>query len=106
VLGEPVDVLALDVALDTRHRRNGERHGEKGFDPEGGHTERYRGAECEIECVPTMKLEIVRDDQVQKVIEAIEVGATTGTVGDGKIVVLPLGDAGRIRTGAHCGDAI
>ena len=79
----------------------------KGFGRQSGHTEDHRGAEDDGEFAPKMTLEIVvRNDQVQKVIEAIEVGATTGTVGDGKIFVLPLGAAIGNRMGEHDGNPI
>lgn len=77
----------------------------KGFGRQKGHTELYRGAEYVVDLVPKMKLEIlVRDDQVEAVIEAITTAAATGKIGDGKIFVLPVGDAVRIRTGER-GDA-
>jgi nitrogen regulatory protein P-II 1 len=77
----------------------------RGFGRQKGHTELYRGAEYVVDLVPKMKLEIlVPDDQVERVIEAIIGAASTGKIGDGKIFVLPVGDAVRIRTGER-GDA-
>jgi nitrogen regulatory protein P-II 1 len=77
----------------------------RGFGRQKGHTELYRGAEYVVDLVPKMKLEIlVSDDQVERVIEAIIGAASTGKIGDGKIFVLPVGDAVRIRTGER-GDA-
>jgi nitrogen regulatory protein P-II 1 len=77
----------------------------RGFGRQKGHTELYRGAEYVVDLVPKMKLEIlVSDDQVERVIEAIIGAAATGKIGDGKIFVLPVGDAVRIRTGER-GDA-
>ena len=79
----------------------------KGFGRQRGHTEFYRGAEHVTEFVPKLKLEvIVRDDQVASVVRTIESAARTGSVGDGKIFVLPLGDVCRIRTGEHGDDAV
>jgi nitrogen regulatory protein P-II 1 len=77
----------------------------KGFGRQKGHTELYRGAEYVVDLVPKMKLEIlVTDDQVEAVIEAITASASTGKIGDGKIFVMPVSDAVRIRTGER-GDA-
>ncbi|MGH0031757.1 MAG: P-II family nitrogen regulator [Myxococcota bacterium] len=77
----------------------------KGFGRQKGHTELYRGAEYVVDLVPKMKLEIlVSDDQVEPAIQAITAAASTGKIGDGKIFVLPVGDAVRIRTG-ETGDA-
>src|SRR3990170_8092360 len=72
----------------------------KGFGRQKGHTELYRGAEYVVDFLPKIKLEIViRDDQVAKVVEAIAGAAKTGKIGDGKIFVMPLDEAVRIRTG-------
>lgn len=77
----------------------------KGFGRQKGHTELYRGAEYVVDLVPKMKLEVVvSDDLLERVIEAITNAASTGKIGDGKIFVLPVGDAVRIRTGER-GDA-
>ncbi len=71
----------------------------KGFGRQKGHTELYRGAEYMVDLLPKMKLEIlVTDDQVERVIEAITTAASTGKIGDGKIFVMPVDDAVRIRT--------
>ena len=79
----------------------------KGFGSQKGHTEIYRGAEYVIDFVPKVKLEIViKDDIVSKVVETIEKSARTGKIGDGKIFVLPVEDATRIRTGERKEDAI
>lgn len=72
----------------------------KGFGRQRGHTEVYRGAEYVISFLPKLKLEVgVSDDRVQEVVEAIVKAARTNHIGDGKIFVLPLDDARRIRTG-------
>jgi nitrogen regulatory protein PII len=74
----------------------------KGFGRQKGHTELYRGAEYVVDLVPKMKLEILStDDQLEAVIEAITAAASTGKIGDGKIFVMPVDDAIRIRTGEH-----
>ncbi len=72
----------------------------KGFGRQKGHTELYRGAEYVVDFLPKIKLEIVvRDEIVDRVIDAISQAANTGKIGDGKIFVLPLEEAIRIRTG-------
>jgi nitrogen regulatory protein PII len=77
----------------------------KGFGRQRGHTEIYRGAEYVVDLLPKLSLEIVvRDDQVESVIEAIASAANTGKIGDGKIFVSHVENAVRIRTGEQ-GDA-
>lgn len=72
----------------------------KGFGRQRGHTELYRGAEYVVDFLPKVKMEIVlADDQVDGCIEAITKAAHTGRIGDGKIFVMPLEQAIRIRTG-------
>jgi nitrogen regulatory protein P-II 1 len=79
----------------------------KGFGRQKGHTELYRGAEYVVDFLPKVKLEIaVMDDLVAKVVETIETTAKTGRIGDGKIFVLPLEDAVRIRTGESGSEAV
>lgn len=72
----------------------------KGFGRQKGHKEQYRGAEYTIEFVPKIKLEIaLADDEEEKVVATIMAAAKSGTIGDGKIFVMPMTDAIRIRTG-------
>ena len=79
----------------------------KGFGRQKGHTELYRGAEYVVDFLPKIKLEIVvPDDLVPKVVEAIQIAANTGRIGDGKIFVMPVIEAVRIRTGDRGEDAI
>jgi nitrogen regulatory protein PII len=79
----------------------------KGFGRQKGHTELYRGAEYVVDFLPKIKLEIViNDEQVDAVIEAITNAAHTGKIGDGKIFVLPVEQAIRIRTGELGNDAV
>jgi nitrogen regulatory protein P-II 1 len=79
----------------------------KGFGRQKGHTELYRGAEYVVDFIPKIKLELaVSDDLVAKVIDVIEKTAKTGRIGDGKIFVIPMEDAIRIRTGERGNDAI
>ena len=79
----------------------------KGFGRQKGHTELYRGAEYVVDFLPKLKLEIVvTDDMLDKVVAAIVESANTGRIGDGKIFVLPLEEAIRIRTGERGSDAV
>jgi len=79
----------------------------RGFGRQKGHTELYRGAEYVVDFIPKVKLEIaVSDDMVAKVIETIQNAAKTGRIGDGKIFVMPLEEAVRIRTGEKGGEAL
>jgi nitrogen regulatory protein P-II 1 len=72
----------------------------RGFGRQKGHTELYRGSEYQVDFLPKSKLEVVvSDDLVEQVIDVIQKVARTGEVGDGKIFVLPVEDALRIRTG-------
>ncbi len=72
----------------------------KGFGRQKGHTELYRGAEYVVDFLPKLKLEVVvADEVVEKVISAIADAAKTGRIGDGKIFILPVDNAVRIRTG-------
>jgi len=72
----------------------------KGFGRQKGHTEVYRGAEYEVDLLPKLSLEIVvRDDQVEAVVEAVTRAAQTGKIGDGKVFVSQVEQAVRIRTG-------
>ncbi len=71
----------------------------KGFGRQKGHTEIYRGSEYTVDFLPKVKIEIIlADAQVKPAVEAIIKSARTGKIGDGKIFVLPIDDAIRIRT--------
>ena len=79
----------------------------KGFGRQKGHTELYRGAEYVVDFIPKIKLEIVvADEMISKVVETIVNTAKTGRIGDGKIFVLPMDEAVRIRTGEKGLEAI
>jgi nitrogen regulatory protein P-II 1 len=79
----------------------------RGFGRQKGHTELYRGSEYQVDFLPKSKLEIVvADAMVEQVIEVIQRVAKTGQVGDGKIFVLPVEDAIRIRTGESGDSAV
>ena len=72
----------------------------KGFGRQKGQTEIYRGAEYATNMVPKMKIELVCDDALAaRVVETLQQTAGTGSIGDGKIFVLDVGQAVRIRTG-------
>ena len=72
----------------------------KGFGRQKGHTELYRGAEYVVDFLPKVKVEVViRDEDVDRVLEAIVKAAKTGKIGDGKIFVSPVEQVIRIRTG-------
>ena len=79
----------------------------KGFGRQKGHTESYRGAEYVVDFLPKVKLDlVVSDKMVNKVIETIMKAANTGKIGDGKIFVMQVEEAVRIRTGEKGDTAI
>ncbi len=72
----------------------------RGYGRQRGQTEIYRGAEYAVNFQPKIKVEVaVPDERVERVVEAIQQAASTGRIGDGKIFVLDMGHAVRIRTG-------
>ncbi|MCV2889619.1 P-II family nitrogen regulator [Ruegeria aquimaris] len=79
----------------------------KGFGAQSGHTEIYRGAEYTVNFVPKIKLELVVSDQVvDQIVETIATTARTGKIGDGKIFVVDVAQALRVRTGETDEDAL
>jgi nitrogen regulatory protein P-II 2 len=79
----------------------------KGYGRQKGHTEIYRGAEYAVSFLPKLKIEVaVASDLTASVIDAIAAAARTGQIGDGKIFVVPLEKAVRIRTGETDADAL
>ena len=79
----------------------------KGYGRQSGHTEIYRGAEYVVNFVPKIKLEIVvSEEQVDQVIETISSTARTGKIGDGKIFVVGVEQAVRVRTDERDADAL
>ena len=79
----------------------------QGFGRQGGHREIYRGAEYDVEFVPKVRIEVLVDETLAPtVISTVEQTARTGSVGDGKIAVLPVEDVIRIRTGERGEDAL
>ena len=79
----------------------------KGYGRQKGHTEIYRGAEYAVSFLPKLKIEVaISSDLVGSVIDAISNAAKTGQIGDGKIFVMPIEQAVRIRTGERDQDAL
>ena len=79
----------------------------KGFGRQKGQTEIYRGAEYSVSFLPKVKIEVaITDDLLERTIETIQRAANTGRIGDGKIFVLDLAQAVRIRTGEHGAEAL
>ena len=79
----------------------------KGYGRQKGHTEIYRGAEYVVNFLPKIRLEIaVAEEDADRVVEAISTAAKTGQIGDGKIFVIPIEQAVRIRTGETDADAL
>jgi nitrogen regulatory protein P-II 1 len=79
----------------------------KGFGRQKGHKETYRGAEYQVDFVPKIKIDLVVDAEMSdQVVATIKESASSGKIGDGKIFVLPVGEAVRIRTGESGKEAI
>ena len=79
----------------------------RGFGRQRGHKEIYRGAEYQVDFIPKIKIDVVVEDAMTHgVIDAIKDNAGTGKIGDGKIFVMPVSEAIRIRTGESGQDAI
>jgi nitrogen regulatory protein P-II 2 len=79
----------------------------KGYGRQKGHMEIYRGAEYAVNFLPKVRLEVAVDDsRVERAVEVITAAARTGQIGDGKIFVMPLEQAVRIRTGESDADAL
>jgi len=79
----------------------------KGYGRQKGHTEIYRGAEYVVDFIPKIKIEVVVGaDQVNQVVDTIRNAANSGTIGDGKIFVMPIERIVRVRTGEEDRDAI
>ena len=79
----------------------------KGFGRQKGHTELYRGAEYVVDFLPKLKVEVVvKDSALEQTIETISKAANTGKIGDGKIFVVDIEQAVRIRTGESGSDAV
>lgn len=78
-----------------------------GFGRQRGHTEVYRGAEYTVDLVPKVRLEVLADDvDAQSIVDVIVKSASTGSIGDGKVWVVPIENVVRVRTGERGSDAI
>jgi nitrogen regulatory protein P-II 1 len=79
----------------------------QGFGRQKGHTEVYRGAEYAVDFVPKLRVEVLVDDlTVDKVVDAVVEASRTGKIGDGKVWVVPVETAVRVRTGERGNDAL
>ena len=79
----------------------------RGFGRQKGHTELYRGAEYVVDFLPKVKIELIVDDgMVERTVETIKNAAHSGRIGDGKIFIVPVEEAIRIRTGESGRDAL
>jgi nitrogen regulatory protein PII len=97
---KPSKLQEVHLALSTVGLKGMTVSDVRGYGRQKGHTEIYRGAEYQIDFVPKTRIEIAVDDgDVQRVMETIARAASTGRIGDGKIFVLDLAEAMRVRTG-------
>jgi nitrogen regulatory protein PII len=104
---KPFKLEEVREALSAIGVRGMMAHEIKGFGAQSGHTEIYRGAEYAVNFVPKIKLEIaVPSSLANEAIEAIASTARTGKIGDGKIFVLDISQAVRVRTGEMNEDAL
>jgi nitrogen regulatory protein P-II 1 len=98
------DIKAALKALDVSGMTVAE---VQGFGRQSGHTEVYRGAEYAIDFVPKVRIEVLVDESaVDEIVTAIVDSAHTGTIGDGKVWVIPVDTVVRVRTGERGSDAI
>ena len=97
---KPFKIEEVKEALNEMHIEGMTVTEVRGFGRQKGHTEIYRGAEYTVDFLPKIKMEVVSSDEMApKIVEAITEAARTGKIGDGKIFILPVDDAVRIRTG-------
>ncbi len=79
----------------------------KGFGRQRGHTEIYRGAEYTVDLIPKVRIEILAEEnEVENIVDVILVNANTGSIGDGKVWVMPVDSVVRVRTGERGADAL
>lgn len=79
----------------------------KGFGRQRGHIETYRGAEYAVDLIPKIRIEILAEEnEVENLVDVILVNANTGSIGDGKVWVMPVDSVVRVRTGERGGDAL
>lgn len=104
---KPFKVPEIKDALDRVGVRRMSVSEVKGFGRQRGHSEIYRGSEYQVDFVPKARVEIaLDDDQLEAAMKAIRDAACTDTIGDGKVFVLDLLDAMRIRTGERGSEAL
>lgn len=104
---KPFKIAEISNALEKVGIRRLSLSEVKGYGRQRGHQELYKGTEYHVDFVPKVRLEIaLEDDEVEPAIEAIESAGRTDTVGDGKIFVVNLEQAVRIRTGERGPDAL
>lgn len=104
---KPFKVAEITAALQEAGIRRMSVSEIKGFGRQRGHSELYRGTEYQVDFVPKSRIEIALDDEeLETAIETIRKIASTDTMGDGKIFVLDLLEAVRIRTGERGPDAL
>ena len=79
----------------------------RGFGRQKGHTETYRGAEYTVDLIPKIRIEVLAEDsEAENIVKVILDNANTGSIGDGKIWVVPVDSVVRVRTGERGGDAL
>jgi nitrogen regulatory protein P-II 2 len=104
---KPFKLEEVRTALDRLGVRGMTVSEANGYGRQKGHTEIYRGSEYAVAFMPKLRLEIaIEDDEVDPAVEAIQAAARTGQIGDGKIFVLPLERAIRVRTGETGDEAL
>ncbi len=104
---KPFKVDAVKQALETVGVTGLTVSEVQGFGRQKGHTEVYRGAEYQVEFVPKVRIEVLVDDaDALRVTDVIVEAARTGSIGDGKVWVLPVDEVVRVRTGERGSDAI
>lgn len=104
---KPFKVSDVKDALDKAGIRRMSVSEIKGYGRQRGHSEIYKGAEYQVDFVPKARIEVAVDDEdVETVIQAIRASANTDTIGDGKVFVMDIVEAVRIRTGERGPDAL
>jgi len=104
---KPFKIEEVKDALNEMHVEGMTVTEVRGFGRQKGHTEIYRGAEYVVDFLPKIKMEVVTTDELApQIVSAIMEAAKTGKIGDGKIFIMPVEDAVRIRTGETGEDAL
>ena len=104
---KPAKVDDIKIALQAAGVQGMTISETKGFGRQKGHTEIYRGAEYTVDLIPKVRIEILAEDnEVENIINVILVNANTGSIGDGKVWVMPVDSVVRVRTGERGTDAL